>query len=475
MIAKTTDELLTVVDPGGKTAANATQRGRGRPNLALAASFALVIVSFCAATAYSQSWAARSHRPALDITANAAPSILELSSARAELRHLEQLIANQLRVAERHQAVDLDAVNASRSRFEDHVRSYLALPFFPGERALWHEVDRTLDAFDHATDEVVSALGENRPAAAAHSMKDSLEPAYDAVADALMKSIRFNAERAAELAAYVESTRRRTLVLAVGLDVLSAAAALVTAFLVTRVLRRHDAVLSQRNLLLANQAAELEAFSGRVAHDLLNPLSAALLGVERAAPLVDDARAKQALDRTSSALGRARRLIEDLLAFARAGGVPEVDAACEVAGVVAAVARDLDDDARRVGAQIRVDLPEGLVARCAPGTLTSVAGNLIKNAIKYSGRPGNVIRVEARARGETVRIEVSDRGTGIAEDKLEVIFLPYIRADKTGMAGLGLGLATVKRLVEAHGGRVGVRSRLEEGSTFWFELPLVRG
>ncbi len=464
-------ELLTDVDPGGKRAAATSERGRGRPHLALAASFAVVIVSFCAATAYSQSWAARSHRPALDITSNAAPSILELSSARAELRHLEQLIIEQLRAEERHQKVDLDVMTASRSRFEDHVRAYLSLPFFAGERELWRDVDRTLAAFDRATDAVISAIGEDRPAAAARIMTDDLEPAYDALASALMKSIEFNAEHAGELASYVERTRRRSLVLAVALDVVSAIAALITAGLVTRVLRRHDAVLSERNELLASQAAELEAFSGRVAHDLLNPLSAALLGTERVTPLVEDARAKQTLARVGSALGRARRLVEDLLSFARSGGRPEDGAVCEVADVVSAVARDLDDDARRVGAQLNVDVGHGLTVRCAAGALTSVAGNLLRNAVKYSGRPGNVIRVVARARGETVRVEVADRGAGIAIDKLDVIFLPHIRADRTGAPGLGLGLATVKRLVEAHGGRVGVRSELGVGSTFWFELP----
>jgi signal transduction histidine kinase len=70
-----------------------------------------------------------------------------------------------------------------------------------------------------------------------------------------------------------------------------------------------------------------------------------------------------------------------------------------------------------------------------------------------------------------VYFEVQDTGPGIAAELSERIFQPYVRAGLPGQPGIGLGLATVKRLVEAHGGRVGVRSVVAGGSLFWFELP----
>jgi len=105
--------------------------------------------------------------------------------------------------------------------------------------------------------------------------------------------------------------------------------------------------------------------------------------------------------------------------------------------------------------------------------LASVLGNLVRNAVKY-GEPDDC-RIEVRASvrdNDTMRIEVVDSGPGIPADMLDTIFLPYVRGPTAGRQGLGLGLATVKRLVDAHGGSVSVHSEIGCGSTFAFELPL---
>ena len=68
------------------------------------------------------------------------------------------------------------------------------------------------------------------------------------------------------------------------------------------------------------------------------------------------------------------------------------------------------------------------------------------------------------------RVEVRDRGRGVPEDKRERVFAPLARLDKT-VEGSGIGLATCRRIVEAHGGRMGVDEREGGGSVFWFELP----
>jgi signal transduction histidine kinase len=100
--------------------------------------------------------------------------------------------------------------------------------------------------------------------------------------------------------------------------------------------------------------------------------------------------------------------------------------------------------------------------------------DILQNAVKFKGEsPVRWIRVRATDRGRLVHIDFQDSGPGISEAARERIFEPYVRA--TGPTdpalGLGLGLATVKRLVAAHGGRVWVESAEGKGSLFVVELP----
>jgi signal transduction histidine kinase len=100
-----------------------------------------------------------------------------------------------------------------------------------------------------------------------------------------------------------------------------------------------------------------------------------------------------------------------------------------------------------------------------------MVSNLVRNAIKYMGL-SEVRRILLRVTDgdDRWRISVQDTGPGVPSEKKSILFEPYVRADSK-QPGIGLGLATVKRLAEAHGGRVGVESTPASGSTFWFELP----
>jgi signal transduction histidine kinase len=106
--------------------------------------------------------------------------------------------------------------------------------------------------------------------------------------------------------------------------------------------------------------------------------------------------------------------------------------------------------------------------------LQQVASNLLNNALKFT-TPGGRIEVRAEERGDQVRISVSDTGAGISPDLLPVIFEAFRQGDATAgkrAAGLGLGLALVRELVQLHGGRVTAESPGQgRGSTFIVELP----
>jgi signal transduction histidine kinase len=94
------------------------------------------------------------------------------------------------------------------------------------------------------------------------------------------------------------------------------------------------------------------------------------------------------------------------------------------------------------------------------------------NAAKYLADSSvRHIKVRAAEASGVVRIEVEDTGPGVPAGLEEAIFEPYVRAAGATQAGLGLGLATVRRLCTAHGGQAGVRSSPGRGSVFWITLP----
>jgi len=106
--------------------------------------------------------------------------------------------------------------------------------------------------------------------------------------------------------------------------------------------------------------------------------------------------------------------------------------------------------------------------------LKQVLLNLINNAIKYNKEGGTVnITVKPNEEKKTTRIEVEDTGFGIAPENLEKLFRPFERigAEKSNTEGTGLGLAVVKKLMEAMKGSFGVESKVGIGSCFWIELP----
>ncbi len=105
--------------------------------------------------------------------------------------------------------------------------------------------------------------------------------------------------------------------------------------------------------------------------------------------------------------------------------------------------------------------------------IQQVIGNLIGNAIKYSAE-GTEIFITGEKIGAEFIVSVSDEGMGIPEDKLDKVFDKLYRIDQkqTGAPGLGLGLAICKQIIGAHGGQIWARSKVGEGSTFYFTIPL---
>ncbi|MDO9541635.1 MAG: ATP-binding protein [Kiritimatiellia bacterium] len=122
---------------------------------------------------------------------------------------------------------------------------------------------------------------------------------------------------------------------------------------------------------------------------------------------------------------------------------------------------------------VTIDCPADLTASINAALLEQAVGNLIDNAVKYSGE-GTRVRVSAKLNGNDVEISVSDQGPGIEKKHLDRIFERFYRVDQArsrAMGGTGLGLAIVKHIVLAHRGFVGVTSAVGQGSVFSIRFP----
>ena len=217
-------------------------------------------------------------------------------------------------------------------------------------------------------------------------------------------------------------------------------------------------------------------FLSRMSHDLRTPLNA-ILGFAQVLQM--ELSGEQA-DSVRQILHGGRHLLEllnEVLDIARieAGHLSLSLEGVAVAEVASAIRDLVQPLARSAGVSVDVaPLAEGgAVVRADRQRLAQVLINFVGNAVKYNRRGGQVRVTCERRPNATIRISVTDTGSGIPPEQLGRLFTPFERlsAGETGVEGTGLGLALSKGLVEAMGGSVGVTSTVDVGSTFWVELP----
>jgi signal transduction histidine kinase len=171
------------------------------------------------------------------------------------------------------------------------------------------------------------------------------------------------------------------------------------------------------------------------------------------------------------------RLVDDLqdLALADAGQLPLERRPVAVADVVGPVTRLVAPRAAAAGIAVEAELQPGLPAvEADPLRARQIVHNLLGNAVRHTPA-GGAVRVRARRTADGVEVTVADTGEGIPPEHLPHVFERFYRADRSrsrATGGAGIGLAVVKQLVEAHGGRVGVESTPGRGTTLRFTLPV---
>lgn len=219
-------------------------------------------------------------------------------------------------------------------------------------------------------------------------------------------------------------------------------------------------------------------FTANVSHELKTPLTSIKGFVEtlKEGAINDKAKAKEFLDIIEKNTEKLETLINDLLVLAKIESKEikmssgEVDIKQLIKGVISNLSGRIKERQHR----IELNIPEKAhIVKGDSSKLEQVFLNLLDNAVKFTN-PGGKISIDVRDEGEYTVVDVKDTGPGISPEHLQRIFERFYRVDKGGsrdLSGTGLGLSIVKHIVEAHGGRVNVKSSIGEGSIFSVLLP----
>ena len=235
-------------------------------------------------------------------------------------------------------------------------------------------------------------------------------------------------------------------------------------------------VLELRRLTreLARSNEQLTQFAGQISHDLRNPLAALTGFLELAADspeLADAPDAAELLARAESSAARMTAMIGDLFDFARIGGSGRT-AVVDLQDEAGAVLEDLSAQIDSAGAEVVV---AGLPKVSGDATLLrALLQNLVANAVKFSAAGGSrpVVRVEAEHITGGWRLTVDDNGPGVPPADRERVFELLARGDDNqDVEGLGIGLSTCRRIVQSHGGRIGIADSELGGASVWVSFP----
>jgi signal transduction histidine kinase len=232
--------------------------------------------------------------------------------------------------------------------------------------------------------------------------------------------------------------------------------------------------LRERVAELEREKADVEGFAAMAAHELLTPVvimdACAATVCERLDGNEGHAESVRELDTLRRGAARSRLLVETLLRQARVNGRPPQRRPVDIGALVGDCVALLGPDLRRRDAEVNAGWLPSVEAE--EPLIGAVFMNLLVNALKYGPRLGATVRVGAAEEPGAWRFDVESQGEPIPAEDRERIFEPYRRGRGERRArGSGLGLYICRRIVERHGGEIGVSSPERGGNRFHFTLP----
>jgi signal transduction histidine kinase len=397
-----------------------------------------------------------------------------------QLARVERDIDQELILVDQH--IDETGVAAMAALEESIARvaadlgqaevGYAPLVELPDEADSWQRIRTLLVPFEDLGRQAIVLSRSNRDVEARARFDDVMDR-YMALHREVLELIEINRKGAEDKIHQIAAIERRTEALIWGTRIFAFVAILLLAGWGARVMaanerqRVENGVLEQRN-------RDLDAFGGRVAHDLKNVLEP----LEYSAAMIRRGDSNPAMlriaDRIERSSRRANATLDALRGLSR--GARDVRTG-EVARLREAIEGALEELALQA-AEGKVELEVGEIPDvrvCCDGDLLHIVfANLIGNGIKYlAGRPDRRVRVTAHVERSACCVEVEDTGPGIPPWAQEKIFEPFFRLPGEKVPGEGLGLATVHRIVIARGGRIAVDSDVERGARFRVWLPVV--
>ena len=441
-----------------------TSRQLVRVAFALVATVVLVVTAFALAQIRGLEDSAR------DIVQNMLTSVRLVGELESEVRTKQILVNEHILASE----------IADRTRFEMQIaavetqiaatmRAYARWVNLPGEQAAWSQAQKDLKDLDGPIARVVAFSRENLDTEARWEMEQAAG-LFARVSQDFDQLISINDKGAAQSLAAVSAIRRRLMITLLAAGLLAIAGIVAVGTWAARRVAHREEEAARAARMLEDRNRELDAFAGRVAHDIRNPLMVIHLASDQLSELVPkDARPAELLRR---GVRRMETLVDDLLTLSRVEG--QVRGSCDPATVAAQIQEDFAARFEGARGQLRVAVKHAAVS-CSEGLLRQALTNLTENAMKYQ-RPDTTPEVEISgvAVDDRYDLRVSDNGLGMSKDDAGRVFEPFYRSPRTqDVPGTGLGLSIVNRVVQSSGGTLSVETELGRGSTFVVRLPRV--
>ena len=354
----------------------------------------------------------------------------------------------------------------AEARIGTTSRAYEPTILGDAERATWQKLQSQIVAVRPMVRRAIGLSRQNRNAEARAAL-NAVAAKYDDVDRTLDALVRINLDQANQQVANIRSLQRIGLVILAALTVVGTTFAWIVARWVTGLISQRESQLREVTTQLEERNRELDAFAGRVAHDLRGPLTA----INLAAFTTEGTPAESGAQQGASAVFRRgvkqmEAIIDDLLTLSRFSAQSMAPVARQQA-LPRLLKKTYGERCEAVGGTLQVEA-EAATALCNGGLLRQALWNLGENAVNYR-RAGVQLAVNIRGRitPQAYEFTVSDNGEGMSRSEAQHAFEPFYRGEKVrSTPGTGLGLSIVRRVVESCGGSVSVESVTGAGTTF---------